>query len=202
MTPKESATMSEMTLQSPLAPILGAGPRALQVDGHAVALGECPLMDMLNLRGNPQDAAFTAAVAAVTGLVLPLQANTATLGAGRTMLWLGPDEWMLQCEAGQAAALEKSLRAALSGQHFSVVEVGHGFTTLSVQGPGAAALLSRGCPLDFHHTTFQAGQMAQTHIARANAIVLCRDAGHDYLLTVRRSFADYLFRWLSAAAGA
>ena len=50
--------MSEMTLQSPLAPILGAGPRTLQVDGHAVALGECPLMDMLNLRGNPQDPAL------------------------------------------------------------------------------------------------------------------------------------------------
>jgi len=194
--------MSEMTLQSPLAPILGAGPRALQVDGHSVALGECPLMDMLNLRGNPQDAVFTAAVASVTGLALPLQANTATVGAGRTMLWLGPDEWMLQCEAGHAAALEKGLRAALAGQHFSVVEVGHGFTTLSVQGPGAGALLSRGCPLDFHPRAFQAGHMAQTHIARANAIVLCRQAGSDYLLTVRRSFADYLFRWLSAAAGA
>jgi len=194
--------MSEMTLQSPLAPILGTGPRALQVDGHAVALGECPLMDMLNLRGNPQDAAFTAAVAAVTSLALPLQANTATVGAGRTLLWLGPDEWMLQCEAGQAAALEKGLREALAGQHFSVVEVGHGFTTLSVQGPGAGALLSRGCPLDFHPRAFQAGHMAQTHIARANAVVLCRDAGSDYTLTVRRSFADYLFRWLSAAAGA
>ena len=194
--------MSEMTLQSPLAPILGAGPRALQVDGHAVALGECPLMDMLNLRGNPQDAAFTAAVASVLGLALPLQANTAAQGAGRTLLWLGPDEWMLQCEAGQAPALEKGLREALAGQHFSVVEVGHGFTTLSVQGPGAGALLSRGCPLDFHPRAFQAGQMAQTHIARANAIVLCHQAGTDYALTVRRSFADYLFRWLSAAAGA
>ena len=194
--------MSEMTLQSPLAPILGAGPRALEVDGHAVALGECPLMDMLNLRGNPQDAAFTAAVAAVTGVALPLQANTATLGASRTVLWLGPDEWMLQCEAGGAAALEKALRAAMAGQHFSVVEVGHGFTSLSVQGPGAGALLSRGCPLDFHHSAFQAGHMAQTHIARTNAIVLCRQAGSDYTLTVRRSFADYLFRWLSAAAGA
>ena len=194
--------MSEMTLQSPLAPILGAGPRTLQVDGHAVALGECPLMDMLNLRGNPQDAAFTAAVATVTGLALPLYANTAIVGAGRTLLWLGPDEWMLQCEAGQAAALEKGLREALAGQHFSVVEVGHGFTTLSVQGPGAGALLSRGCPLDFHPRAFQAGQMAQTHVARANAIVLCHQAGTDYALTVRRSFADYLFRWLSAAAGA
>jgi len=194
--------MSEMTLQSPLAPILGAGPRALQVDGHAVALGECPLMDMLNLRGNPQDAAFAAAVAAVTGLALPLQANTAALGAGRALLWLGPDEWMLQCAAGEAAGLEQALRAALAGQHFSVVEVGHGFTTLSVQGPGAGALLARGCPLDLHPRAFQAAQLAQTHIARANAIVLCRQTGTDYTLTVRRSFADYLFRWLSAAAGA
>ena len=194
--------MSEMTLQSPLAPILGAGPRALQVDGHAVALGECPLMDMLNLRGNPQDAAFAAAVASVTGLALPLQANTATLGQGRTLLWLGPDEWMLQCELGQAAALEKALRAATAGQHVSIVEVGHGFTTLSVQGPGAGALLSRGCPLDLHARAVQTGQLAQTHIARANAIVLCRQTGTDYTLTVRRSFADYLFRWLSAAAGA
>ncbi len=194
--------MSEMTLQSPLAPILGAGPRALQVDGHAVALGELPLMDMLNLRGNPQDAAFTDAVASVTGLTLPLQANTATLGPGRALLWLGPDEWMLQCELGHAAALEKSLRSALAGQHVSVVEVGHGFTALSVQGAGAGALLARGCPLDFHPRAFQAGQVAQTHIARTNAIVLCRQTGTDYALTVRRSFADYLFRWLSAAAGA
>jgi sarcosine oxidase subunit gamma len=172
------------------------------VDGHAVALGECPLMDMLNLRGNPQDAAFTAAVAAVTGLALPLQANTAALGAGRALLWLGPDEWMLQCAAGEAAGLEQALRAALAGQHFSVVEVGHGFTTLSVQGPGAGALLARGCPLDLHPRAFQAAQLAQTHIARANAIVLCRQTGTDYTLTVRRSFADYLFHWLSAAAGA
>lgn len=194
--------MSEMTLQSPLAPILGAGPRALQVDGHAVALGEIPLMDMLNLRGNPQDAAFTDAVASVTGLTLPLQANTATLGPGRALLWLGPDEWMLQCELGHAAALEKSLRSALAGQHVSVVEVGHGFTALSVQGAGAGALLARGCPLDFHPRAFQAGQVAQTHIARTNAIVLCRQTGTDYALTMRRSFADYLFRWLSAAAGA
>jgi len=49
---------------------------------------------------------------------------------------------MLQCEAGQAAALEKGLRAALADQHFSVVEVGHGFTTLSGEGPGAGALLT------------------------------------------------------------
>jgi sarcosine oxidase subunit gamma len=159
-------------------------------------------MDMLNLRGKPADPAFSGAVHTVTGLALPVAANTASMGTDRQMLWLGPDEWLLQCPIGQGAALEATLRQALAGQHFSVVNVGHGNTVLRIQGPGAADLLSRGCPLDFHASVFAAGQVAQSHISRANATILCRQAGSHYEVTVRRSFADYLFRWLCAAAGA
>ena len=194
--------MSDAVLQSPLAPLLGAGDTSLMVDGQAVTLGEAPLMDMLNLRGNPADAAFDSAVQSVTGLALPLVANTARMGADRQLLWLGPDEWLLQCPIGQGAALEVALRQALAEQHFAVVSVGHGNTVLRVQGPGAADLLSRGCPLDLHASVFAAGQVAQSHISRANATILCKQAGSHYEVTVRRSFADYLFRWLCAAAGA
>ncbi len=194
--------MSDAVLQSPLAPLLGAGDTSLMVDGQAVTLGEAPLMDMLNLRGNPADASFGSAVQSVTGLALPLVANTARMGADRQLLWLGPDEWLLQCPIGQGAALEAALRQALAGQHFSVVSVGHGNTVLRVQGPGAADLLSRGCPLDFHASVFAAGQVAQSHISRANATIVCKQAGSRYEVIVRRSFADYLFRWLCAAAGA
>ena len=194
--------MSEAVLQSPLAPLLGAGDKSLVVDGQAVTLGEAPLMDMLNLRGNPADAAFDSAVQSVTGLALPLVANTARMGADRQLLWLGPDECLLQCPIGQGAALEVALRQALAEQHFAVVSVGHGNTVLRVQGPGAADLLSRGCPLDLHASVFAAGQVAQSHISRANATILCKQAGSHYEVTVRRSFADYLFRWLCAAAGA
>ena len=194
--------MSDAVLQSPLAPLLGAGDKSLVVDGQAVTLGEAPLMDMLNLRGNPADAAIDSAVQSVTGLALPLVANTARMGADRQLLWLGPDECLLQCPIGQGAALEVALRQALAEQHFAVVSVGHGNTVLRVQGPGAADLLSRGCPLDLHASVFAAGQVAQSHISRANATILCKQAGSHYEVTVRRSFADYLFRWLCAAAGA
>ena len=194
--------MSEAVLQSPLAPLLGAGDTSLVIDGQTVTMGEAPLMDMLNLRGNPADATFGSAVHAVTGLALPLVANTASLGTDRQLLWLGPDEWLLQCPIGQGAALETALRQALAGQHFAVVNVGHGNTVLRVQGPGAADLLARGCPLDFHASVFAAGQMAQSHISRANATIVCKQAGSHYEVIVRRSFADYLFRWLCAAAGA
>lgn len=202
--------MSNVVLESPLAAIIGLGQRVLSVDGASVTLGEVPFVDMLNIRGNAADPQFADAVQRVTGLALPVQANTTTLGAAGQLLWLGPDEWVLKLPpggsqyqiAGPLEAVESALRTALAGQHVSLVTVGHGFTTLTVRGAGAGALLARGCPLDFHPRAFAAGAVAQTHVAKAGATIVCLAAGSHFELTVRRSFADYLFRWLCEAGAA
>ena len=199
--------MSNVVLESPLAAIIGLGQRVLSVDGASVTLGEVPFVNMLNIRGNAADPQFADAVQRVTGLALPVQANTTTLGAAGQLLWLGPDEWVLKLPpggsqyqiAGPLEAVESALRTALAGQHVSLVTVGHGFTTLTVRGAGAGALLARGCPLDFHPRAFAAGAVAQTHVAKAGATIVCLAAGSHFELTVRRSFADYLFRWLCEA---
>ena len=99
----------------------------------------------------------------------------------------------------QGEAVGAALRQALSGIHSAVVDVGHGFTTLALQGPGSVDLLARGCPLDLHPWVFGTGALAQSHIAKAGATVLCLYAGIQYEVTVRRSFADYLVRWLCEA---
>jgi sarcosine oxidase, subunit gamma len=199
MTRKENASMPEVVMESPLAGIVRLGQRVLTVDGQSCTLAEIPFLDMLNLRGNPGDARFTQAVLATTGLALPTQPNTTSMGQLRQLLWLGPDEWLLKLRDGQGDPMESALRAALQRQHCSLVQVGSGNTTLTVQGPAAADLLSRGCPLDLHPRVFAAGALAQTHIAKAGATVLCVQAGTSFELTVRRSFADYLFRWLCEA---
>jgi sarcosine oxidase subunit gamma len=210
MTLKESVTMSNVVLETPLAPLTGLGQRVLSVDGARVTLGESAFTDMLNIRGDAAHGGFVEAVHSATGLPLPLVANTASLGPTGQLLWLGPDEWVLKFPPSNLAyqspsaaeAMENSLRLALAGQHVSLVPVGHGYTTLSVQGEGAADLLSRGCPLDFHPRAFAAGTVAQSHIAKAGATLLCLAAGTHYELTVRRSFADYLYRWLCEAGAA
>jgi sarcosine oxidase subunit gamma len=193
-----------------LAAITGQGPRALSVDGDSVTLGEMPFCDMLNIRGNAADVAFVQAVQLATGLALPVVANTATLGESGQLLWLGPDEWVLKLPPSSAhyqhpspaEAMEATLRSALAGKHVSLVPVGHGFTTLTVEGAGAAALLARGCPLDFHPRAFAAGAVAQSHVAKAGATIVCLTAGTHFELIVRRSFADYLYRWLCEAGAA
>ena len=197
--------MTNVTLESPLAAIAGLGKRELRVDGRSCLLGEIALLDMLSLRGDAADAGFSAAVQAVTGLALPLQANSASvgqfdnLGGGRQLFWLGPDEWLLKVPGGTGAAVEADLRAALAGKHFAVVQVGAGNTTLSLQGPAAAELLARGCPLDLHARAFPAGSLAQSHISKANVVLYCLQAESSYEITVRRSFAEYLFKWLCEA---
>lgn len=191
--------MPDVVMQSPLAGLKLSGPRQLNVNGKTCALSEITFVQMLNIRGNAADARFVEAVQGTTGLSLPLQANTASLSPTRQLLWLGPDEWLLKLKDGQGDGVEASLSAALQGQHCAVVQVGDGNTTFKVDGLAAADLLSRGCPLDLHPRVFAAGSLAQTHIAKASATVLCLEAATQFELTVRRSFADYLFRWLCEA---
>ena len=121
------------------------------------------------------------------------------MSAERQLLWLGPDQWLLKLPRASSAAVASALRTAFEGLHCSLVQVGDGNTTLTVQGPAAADLLARGCPLDLHPRIFPTGALAQTHVAKAGAIVLCLQASVSFELTVRRSFADYLFRWLCEA---
>ena len=191
--------MPDVVVSSPLAEVLAQGKRVLQVDGRECALGEIAFVEMFNLRGNPADARFMQAVLLHTGMHLPQRANTASIDPQRQLLWMGPDEWLLKVRDAQGEAIAIALGAALQGVHSAVVDVGHGNTTLTLEGPAAADLLARGCPLDLHARVFPAGALAQTHIAKASATVLCLAAGTHFELTVRRSFADYLFRWLCAA---
>ncbi len=191
--------MTNVTLESPLVNIARLGKRELSVDGRSCLLDEIAFLDMLTLRGDAADPAFAAAVLSVTSLALPVVANSASVGNGRQLFWLGPDEWLLKTAAGSGDAVEAGLRAALVGKHISVVQMGSGSTTFSLQGAAAADLLSRGCPLDLHVRSFPDGSMAQSHIAKANVVLYCLKAETSFEITVRRSFAEYLFKWLCEA---
>jgi len=191
--------MLDAILNSPLSDFLGRQTRDLQVDGRPCSLAEIAFVDMLNLRGDASDPRFAKAVLDTTGMFLPVQANTASIDPQRQLLWLGPDEWLLKLRDRQGDAMAAALQSALRGMHSAVVDVGHGSTTVMLQGPGSAELLARGCPLDLHPRVFSTGALAQTHIAKASATVLCLYAGIQYEITVRRSYADYLVRWLCEA---
>lgn len=150
----------------------------------------------VNLRGDPADPGFPAAVRGVLGCELPVAANTVAEGGVHTVFWLGPNEWLVVTAPLAERGTANVLGSALAGRFASVTEVGGGMTCLRLEGAPARALLERECPLDLHLRELPVGRCAQSHFAKA-PVLLHSLAGDRVDVFVRRSFADYLWALLT-----
>ena len=169
-------------------------------DSPAVSLTPCAPRGRINLRGDAGDSAFNEGVAKVIGVGLPSKANTATSGASGVILWLGPDEWLIEVAAAAESEFAMSLENTLSDLHAAVVVVGDAHITLSLSGPKAVEVLAKGMTLDLDPDHFPAGCCARSLLAKVP--VLLHRPGADVLfeITAARSFADYVSLWLRDAA--
>lgn len=186
--------------QSALA-TLGIEARALlPATEVGVVLSERQVGTQLAIRGNASDGAFSAAVAAVLGLEVPVTPKTTHRNVTHTLLWLGPDEWLAVAAAGTDAKLAASLGEALGGVHHAVVEVSHSRTVIGIQGPNARDVLMKGTNIDLHPRQFGPGNCIQAHLGRCHMLLHQLDDVPAYDVYVHRSFAVYAWNWLSDAA--
>lgn len=190
---------SETRQESPLVglqPALSAADRSAP---EAFRIVERPFLELVNLRGDVRSDAFVKAVTDVLGAPPPASPNTVVQGREHLLIWLGPDEWLLQSTAPAQALLAGRLRPALQGQFATVVDVSSGYTVLELSGRHARDVLQKGCPLDLHPRVFGAGQCAQSHFFKAGVLLRPIEGGRCELV-VRRSFADHVGRILLDAA--
>ena len=120
-------------------------------------------------------------------------------GPGRAALWFGPDEWLLPAPASDGPALAAALERAVEGRPHPPVEVSHRRVGIEVSGPGAAAALNTGCPLDLGAGAFPAGVCTRTVLAKAE-IVPWRTASETFRLEVWRALAIYVWSHLEEAS--
>ncbi|KGU81488.1 sarcosine oxidase subunit gamma [Burkholderia pseudomallei] len=184
-------------------PLVGAGDALKAYDARGskqFRFRERPFLDLVNVRGEPNDPAFVRAFEQVVGCRPPVKPNTVARGADHDVLWLGPDEWLVRSNGAVAAgALEAKLAQAVQGLYAAAVDVGSGYTIVEVSGARARDVLARGCPLDLHPRVFGVGQCAQSHYFKAS-ITLVPTGDDSYDIVVRRSFADYFCRIMLDAA--
>lgn len=166
-----------------------------QTTDSAVRISVCGDLGHINLRGNMGDEGFVAAVEGVLGQALPVDPNTFSSEPHR-VFWLGPDEWLIMTTAEDVAELVTRLGDAISGIHAAVNDISGGHVALLLEGRGTLELLSKGCTLDLHATVFPVGCCAQSGLAKASVLLACLDDSSTFVVVVRRSFADYLCRWL------
>lgn len=177
---------------------------AIAMPGLHGAAGDQPMRVSLPRRDIVQvmvrragDAAFAVAMMQTFGMTPPA-AGHATTGATTTAIWVQPGAYMLTASepglADRAAAAFAGLAA--------VEDQGHGRTTMTVSGPAARDMLSRGCRIDLHPRVFGPGRAASTTIAQIGCLIHQTNDAPSFDLTVFSTLAEPFFHWLlEAGAG-
>ena len=176
---------------------LGSVVTGLRVHGDpaVVQLRELPPATMIDLRLDPADAGALSAVHSALALDLPLTPGKSRARTGHVALWLGPDQWLIGASEASAALLVR----ALDGVAASAVDVGALRAALELAGPRAEDVLRKGCAIDLHPRAFGPGDCALTAFARVRVALRQCDDSPVYQLYFERSYAPYLWDWLTDA---
>lgn len=161
------------------------------IGGQGVSLKVLEPARRMSLRARP---AMTSALSKALGVTLPQKPKTSATKGGRTVLWLGPDEWLVIDEAGGDPIADC---ASVKGVH-SAVDVSHRNVAIGVTGPHAAAVINAGCPQDLSLDAFPVGAASRTVLGKVE-IVLLRTGDNAFRVECWRSFSDYVFAFLSEA---
>ncbi len=176
--------MAEMARRPALAGRFASSPIA--------TVAPAPTASRLSLRA-PQ--ASRGALAKALGVAFADRPNSSFVSGKRAALWLGPDEWLLLDESGvDMAALCRPVAAL-----HSAVDISHRNVGIVITGIGAEAVISAGCPRNLDLDAFPTGACARTLLGKVE-IVLWRKAPDAFRVEVWRSFSDYAFAYLEAAA--
>ena len=150
----------------------------------------------INMRA---DKSASKIVKSITGCAFPPAANKFTTAGERHVVWLGPDEFMIICEAGKDEELTGTTRASTESQHVAITNITDALAAFHLKGDAVRSVLAKGCALDLHQNSFTSGDAAQTLLSHA-AVTIMALPDDEFIVICRTSFASYLHDWLCDAA--
>ena len=71
----------------------------------------------------------------ITGCAFPPAANKFTSAGERHAVWLGPDEFLLLCEAGKDEDLTRAIQTALGSRHSAVTNISDALAAFQLKAP-------------------------------------------------------------------
>ena len=157
----------------------------------------------INLRSKKRE--FSTKIGKTLSILPPTEANTSSGNANFSLLWLGPDEWLLYSNNKNLTLedqikLEKNLFGDVSKlNQGAVTNVSDHWVLLNLKGNKIYDLLTKSCPFNFSDFIKKKGSVTQTIINHID-VILHNKNDNDLNLFVRRSFAEDLWLWINDSA--
>ncbi|RAW09108.1 sarcosine oxidase subunit gamma [Halomonas elongata] len=191
----DTRTEAKVPVESPLAYSYRRSGAPAPGKDSGVTVRERPFLGHLVLRGGA--IVLDEALREVLDISLPGEPQALVFDASgeRSVQWISPDEWLLIVPGGEEFELENRLREALGDAYFAISNIGGGQTLLELEGDAVSELLMKSVIYDADPNHFPVGKGVTTIFAKTS-VILRRSSETRWELVVRRSFADYIYRWL------
>lgn len=114
---------------------------------------------------------------------------------GMTIIWAGPEQWLLVEPA--AKGVDPSVQHAKTFEGFaSVVDVSDSRTIFQMAAPRPSDALVRSMGIDFEDTSFKPGDVAITHVSHLGVMLWRLPDGRGYEFACARTYAKDFRNWL------
>ncbi|MCH9756241.1 MAG: hypothetical protein K0U37_03475 [Gammaproteobacteria bacterium] len=159
------------------------------------AIQIAPLIGQINIRVIAPST--IRALEAHLDMSFPKTPNTSTYSNNQTLLWLGPDEWLLLTDYANAHQTTATLKACIDQHPGAVIDVSDNRIRFTLSGPDSHTILQQGTAINI--PTLNPGDVVQTLFAKTQMIIHCLTP-FSYQLFVRTSFKSYTEAFLKHAA--
>ena len=166
---------------------------------NGISIEERNLLGKINLRGKSSDKEFMKNVGSVLDLVLPTEPNVRVSNNNINIIWLSPNEWLIETPETETQKILTLVKSTLNQQNTAITDVSFNRTVLRLKGDDVYTLLSKYLVINLDEVLKTNYSVAQTIFVKI-PILLIRNNGDNETKSIdihlNRSHAKYVYELL------
>ena len=166
---------------------------------NGITIIEKDLKGKINLRGKSSDKEFMKNVGSVLDLVLPIEPNVRVSNKNINIIWLSPNEWLIETPKTETEKIFTLLQSTINPQKTSITDVSFNKTVLRLEGEHVFTLLSKYLVINLEEALKTNYSVAQTIFIKIPILLIRNNIDNrtkSIDIHLNRSHARYVYELL------
>ena len=166
---------------------------------NGISIEERDLVGKINLRGKSTDKEFIKNVGSVLDLLLPIEPNVRVSNNNISIIWLSPNEWLIETPKAETKKVLTLLKSTLNPQKTAITDVSYNRTVLRLEGYHVFTLLSKYLVINLEEVLKTNYNVAQTIFIKIPILLIRNNSNNETIsidIHLNRSHAKYVYELL------
>ena len=166
---------------------------------NGISIEERDFVGKINLRGKSTDKEFMKNVGSVLDLVLPIEPNVRVANNNINIIWLSPNEWLIETPKAEIQNVLTLLKSTLNPEKTAITDVSFNRTILRLEGNDVFTLLSKYLVINLEEVLQTNYSVAQTIFIKIPILLIKNNSNSETTsidIHLNRSHAKYVYNLL------